>query len=65
MNDFTTSSIHNGEEKEHGSPTPSIHYGPPASTCSDRVAELEIENSRLHRLVAELLTKNPQLRKPE
>jgi len=29
----------------------------------DRHAELEIENSRLHRLVAELLIKNQQLRK--
>jgi len=27
--------------------------------------ELEIENSRLHRLVAELLIKNQQLRKPD
>ena len=30
---------------------------------SYRVAELEIENSRLHRIVAELLIKNQQLRK--
>ena len=28
-----------------------------------RLAELEMENSRLHRLVAELLIKNQQLRK--
>ena len=30
-----------------------------------RIAELEIENLRLQRLVAELLIKNQQLRKPE
>jgi hypothetical protein len=30
-----------------------------------RILELEIENSRLHRLVAELLLKNQQLRKAE
>jgi hypothetical protein len=30
----------------------------------DRLAELESENSRLHRLVAELLIKNQQLRRP-
>lgn len=31
----------------------------------ERVAELEMENTRLQRLVAELLLKNQQLRKPE
>lgn len=30
-----------------------------------RLVELEIENSRLHRLVAELLIKNQQLRKSD
>ncbi|MBN9616331.1 MAG: hypothetical protein BGO25_07125 [Acidobacteriales bacterium 59-55] len=30
-----------------------------------RILELEIENSRLHRLVAELLLKNQQLRKDD
>jgi hypothetical protein len=30
----------------------------------DRIMELEIENSRLQRLVAELLLKNQQLRDP-
>ncbi|RSL18774.1 hypothetical protein EDE15_4376 [Edaphobacter aggregans] len=30
---------------------------------SHRIAELELENLRLHRLVAELLLKNQQLRK--
>jgi hypothetical protein len=32
---------------------------------SSRVTELELENSRLHRLVAELLIKNQQLRKQD
>lgn len=36
-----------------------------ASSYDDRLAELEVENSRLHRLVAELLIKNQQLRKPD
>ena len=31
----------------------------------DRLAELEMENTRLHRLVAELLIKNQQLRKAD
>ena len=34
-----------------------------AAGYDERLAELEIENSRLHRLVAELLIKNQQLRK--
>jgi hypothetical protein len=36
-----------------------------AASDDDRLAELEMENSRLHRLVAELLIKNQQLRKPD
>jgi hypothetical protein len=36
-----------------------------AAGYDDRLAELEMENSRLHRLVAELLIKNQQLRKPD
>jgi hypothetical protein len=43
----------------------SIHCRPPAPNYDDRIMELEIENSRLHRLVAELLIKNQQLRKPD
>lgn len=39
-------------------------HGSPAST-DFRLMELEIENSRLQRLVAELLLKNQQLRKHE
>jgi len=34
-------------------------------SCSDRIVELELENSRLQQLVAELLIKNHQLRKME
>jgi hypothetical protein len=36
-----------------------------ASGSLDRITELEMENSRLHRLVAELLLKNQQLRKAD
>ena len=36
-----------------------------AAGYDERLVELEIENSRLHRLVAELLIKNQQLRKSE
>jgi hypothetical protein len=38
---------------------------PAAANFKERLVELEIENSRLHRLVAELLIKNQQLRKPD
>jgi hypothetical protein len=34
----------------------------PIASSVQRVSELEIENQRLHRLVAELLLKNQQLR---
>jgi hypothetical protein len=33
--------------------------------CNTRIVELEIENARLNRLIAELLIKNQQLRKPD
>ncbi|HEX3374747.1 MAG TPA: hypothetical protein VHS13_11110 [Edaphobacter sp.] len=36
-----------------------------AVSYDDQLAELEMENSRLHRLVAELLIKNQQLRKSD
>ena len=36
-----------------------------SSSESHRIAELELENLRLHRLVAELLLKNQQLRKAD
>jgi hypothetical protein len=55
-----------GEEKERDSSiATSARYPPPAASFNDRLTELEVENSRLHRLVAELLIKNEQLRKPD
>jgi hypothetical protein len=36
-----------------------------SNDIDDRITELEVENSRLNRLVAELLIKNQQLRKQE
>jgi hypothetical protein len=57
-----------GEEADSASykaSSSSIHYRPPAPNYDNRITELEIENSRLHRLVAELLIKNQQLRKPD
>jgi hypothetical protein len=68
MNKFDTNATYTEKDAEPGGykgPSPSIHYRPPAASCNDRLAELEIENSRLHRLVAELLIKNQQLRKPD
>ena len=65
MNDFETRLVNTGEEGEHHKPSSSTRYRPPATNCNDRLAELEVENSRLHRLIAELLIKNQQLRKPD
>jgi hypothetical protein len=68
MNKFEENATSTGEDAEPGSykgPSSSIPYRPPAASCNDRLDELEIENSRLHRLVAELLIKNQQLRKPD
>jgi len=68
MNKFDTTAPNTGEDtapRGYEGPSSSIHYRPPATSCNDRLAELEIENSRLHRLVAELLIKNQQLRKSD
>jgi hypothetical protein len=68
MNKFDTNASNTGEDLEPGGykdPSPPIHYRPVTVSSTDRLAELEIENSRLHRLVAELLMKNQQLRKPD
>lgn len=65
MNKFDTSSINAGEEQEHGAPSPSLQYRSPSTGYDDRLIELEMENARLNRLVAELLVKNQQLRKPD
>jgi hypothetical protein len=66
MNRFNADSTSTGEDAAHTGykdPSSSIHQRQPAASYDDRLAELEIENSRLHRLVAELLIKNQQLRK--
>jgi hypothetical protein len=47
----------------HLPPHHTRHPRPPATSDSARIAELEYENARLQRLVAELLLKNQQLRK--
>ena len=68
MNKFDTNATNIGEDTEPGGyrgPSPPVHYRTAAVSSTDRLAELEIENSRLHRLVAELLIKNQQLRKPD
>lgn len=65
MNEFDTSSTSAGEEQEHSSSSAAMYYRPPDSSSGDRLVELEIENGRLNRLVAELLIKNQQLRKPD
>jgi len=65
MNKSRTNTADSGEVAESGvyvDSSPPIHFG---SVATERLAELEIENSRLHRLVAELLIKNQQLRKPD
>lgn len=59
MNKFDTNATNVGED-----PGPSV-YNDPSSSIYYRLAELEVENSRLHKLVAELLIKNQQLRKPD
>jgi hypothetical protein len=67
MNKFDTNAANIEEDAEpsgYRSSSSSIRFGSPTS-YNDRLAELEIENSRLHRLVAELLIKNQQLRKPD
>lgn len=65
MTNFENNSIYGGDESGHSTSSPSVHHRPPIANYDDRIAELEIENSRLHRLVAELLIKNQQLRKPD
>jgi hypothetical protein len=64
MNEFETIPISTGEAEPGGGGDsfPSTRR-PPLDIDNYRIAELEIENSRLHRLVAELLIKNQQLRK--
>jgi hypothetical protein len=66
MNEFDTIPITTGEtawSASRADSSPSMRRQPSAINDNSRLAELEIENSRLHRLVAELLVKNQQLRK--
>ena len=44
-------------------PFSSSHRHAPSAMTAARITELEVENLRLQRLVAELLIKNQQLRK--
>ncbi len=66
MNDINPRRTDGGEEMESGATNSSslIHSRQPAVSFTERIGELEMENARLHRLVAELLIKNQQLRKP-
>jgi hypothetical protein len=69
MNDLNPAPTHAGEAV-HQDSSPSPRYRLPAvpdaaTHINERLTELETENSRLHRLVAELLIKNQQLRKPD
>jgi hypothetical protein len=65
MNEINSQRV-DGEERAAGVPgsSSSIHSRQPAASLMERLGELEMENARLHRLVAELLIKNQQLRKP-
>jgi hypothetical protein len=66
MNKFEINATNTGENFEPGGyNSPSSTHHRPTASHNDRLAELEVENSRLHRLVAELLIKNQQLRKPD
>ena len=66
MNKIETSRIDAGEEMEPGGRMKSSSYNrQSAADFKDRVGELEMENARLHRLVAELLIKNQQLRRSD
>jgi hypothetical protein len=68
MNKIETTPVSTGEDAERAGykepPSPQ-RYQSNVMGANERVAELEVENSRLHRLVAELLIKNQQLRKAD
>jgi hypothetical protein len=67
MNKFNADANNTGEKTASSGykGSYSIHHRQAAASYDERLAELEIENSRLHRLVAELLIKNQQLRKSD
>jgi hypothetical protein len=65
MSKFNAVPISEGEAAESvpsEDSSPSVRARTTATSDNSRLSELEIENSRLHRLVAELLIKNQQLR---
>jgi hypothetical protein len=64
MNEINSNRRSTGEDGEFvaSDGSSSIYRRPPAVSFVERLSELEIENARLHRLVAELLIKNQQLR---
>jgi hypothetical protein len=63
--DLSSTNTAEGESGAYRNSPSAMDYRPSAIGDDARLAELEIENSRLHRLVAELLLKNQQLRKPD
>ena len=63
MNKFIADANNAREDTASGGSSSSIYHRQHGESYNDRLAELEMENSRLHRLVAELLIKNQQLRK--
>ncbi|WP_158942926.1 hypothetical protein [Granulicella sp. S190] len=63
MNETDSSILNSREERESSGATSSIHGRLSAASFHDRLGELETENARLHRLVAELLIKNQKLRR--
>ena len=68
MNKFPSNASNTEEDVGAGTysnMSASVHHQRHTPDGEDRIAELEIENSRLHRLVAELLVKNQQLRRSE
>jgi hypothetical protein len=68
MTEIERSRINSGEDAEpggHKNSSSSMYSRQAAAYFKDRLGELEMENARLHRLVAELLIKNQQLRRPE
>jgi hypothetical protein len=68
MSASNTATLANGEATESVTargPSSPTQCRSIAIDNGSRVAELELENSRLHRLVAELLIKNQQLRKQD
>jgi hypothetical protein len=68
MTETETSRLDTGQDAApsgHKNSSPSMYSRHSAAHFQDRLGELEMENARLHRLVAELLIKNQQLRGPD